>query len=300
MVPLQVVLVADRAYRPGQEISTSYGDMDNAKRLFSFGFVTLNQPAQRTQLCPTDNFPLPTEAFCDLAFDLASTDALRIFKEGVLHELGRQAEDGVSSLLDLGVVFPLTPCRPFVSQLVEGPARLFLESIMPVLRLVALIPQDLASEDLALGDLCQPRQGSPTTAGLDNSFESRVVDDWSDVFPVLTAGKGSQVLARLGSRFSLENEHEALRLLAEQCSEKLKTIDLSLHDVEALREGTSISNESTTFAASAPRSLLCATVRVAEAIAWHALLEVCNNREGGYSKMQTWRSWVSDFSRSSV
>ncbi|CAN0430815.1 unnamed protein product, partial [Ectocarpus sp. 13 AM-2016] len=35
----QVVLVADQTYRPGEEVCTTYGDMDNAKRLFSFGFV---------------------------------------------------------------------------------------------------------------------------------------------------------------------------------------------------------------------------------------------------------------------
>lgn len=292
------MFAADRAYAPGEEISTSYGDMDNAKRLFSFGFVTLNQPARRSQPSPTDNFPLPTEAFCDVTFGVASTDALRIFKEGVLHELGVEAEDGVSSLLNFSVALPLTTsCHPFVSQLVEGPARLFVESIMPVLRLVSLVPQEFSSEELALGDLCQPRRGSPTNSGLDHSFESGVFVDRADAFPVLTAGKGNLVLERLGSRCSLENERKALRLLAELCSKKLQTIDLSLHDVEALREGARESNESTMFAASAPRSLLCATVRVAEAIAWYALLEACNNREEGCVTQhiqQTWASWVSE------
>lgn len=292
----QVVFVADRAYRRGQEISTSYGDMDNAKRLFSFGFVTLNQPAQQTHLSPVNNFPLPTEAFCDIAFDMASTDALRIFKEGVLLELEREQENGVSSILNLSVVLPLMPWRPFVSQLIEGPARRYVESIMPVLRLVALAPQEFNSEELAMGDLCQQRRGSSTTSALDNSVESGVVDGRLDVVPALTPGKGNQVLARLGSRCSSENERKALRLLTEQCSRKLQEIDLSEHDVEAFREVATESNESTTFAASAPRSLLCATVRVAEAIAWHALLEACNNREEGCGyehNKQTLTSWVS-------
>lgn len=230
---------------------------------------------------------------------MASTDPLRIFKEGVIHELGVEAEDGVSSLLNFSVALSLTtPCHPVVSQLVEGPARLFVESIMPVVRLVALVPQEFFSQELALGDLCQPRRGSPTAAaGSDHSFESGVVDDRGDAFfPVLKVGKGNQVLERLGSRCSLDNDREALHLLAELCTKKLQTIDLSLHDVEALREVARESNESATFAASAPRSLLCATVRVAEAIAWHALLEACNKRGEGYPCQrieQTWTSWVS-------
>lgn len=283
----QVVFVADRNYRPGQEICTSYGDMDNAKRLFSFGFVTLNKPVPSV-----DPLPLPTEAFCDVSFDLASSGALRSFKEGVLREHGRTG-DGPSSL---SAVFPLTPSRPFVWQLVEGPARSFVEAMLPILRLIALTFEEFSGEE-TFGDLCQPRRGDLTTTDLGGSFESGVVGHRIDAFPVLAAGKGGRVLERLVGRFSLENEREALRLLRERCSSRLRAIRPTLRDVEALREGVKEANEAETFAASAPRSLLCATVRVGEAIAWHALLEACNSRAEGCASQhtgQTWDSWVSE------
>ena len=287
-----MVFVADRSYHPGQEICTSYGDMDNAKRLFSFGFVTLHQPAQRSQPSPVDQLPLPTEAFCDISFGLASSDVLRSFKEGVLREHWRTG-DGASSL---SAVFPLTPDRPFVWQLVEGPALSFVEDVMPVLRLVALTFEEFAREE-AFGGFCQPRQGDLATSDLDGDFESAVVDHRVDTFPVLAAGKGARVLERLGGRLSPENEREALHLLRERCSGRLREIRPTSRDVATLREAVKESNGDETFAASAPRSLLCATVRVGEAIAWHALLEVCRSRTGDGARRRsghTWASWVSE------
>lgn len=290
--------MADRSYRPGQEVCTSYGDMDNAKRLFSFGFVTLTRPTQRPDSSPADTLALPTEAFCDVTFDLASADSLRAFKESVLRERGGAEE--VSSSLSASALFPLTPACPYVSQLVEGPARSFVESVMPVLRLVALTGEEFSREE-AFGDCCQPSQESMITPGFENSLEGSAVNHLVDAAPVLVPGKGSRVLARLGSPFSLENEREALRLLEERCSSGLWKIGLAWRDVEALRQAVGESNEAETFAASAPRALLCAAVRVGEAIAWHAILEACTTRItdlDGCARQrhegQTWGSWVSE------
>lgn len=289
----QVVFVTDRSYRQGQELCTSYGDMDNAKRLFSFGFVTLTQPARSPHSSPVDTLPLPTEAFCDVSLALASSDALRFFKEGVLHEHAR-AGDGASSLMT--AVFPMTPDRPFVWQLVEGPAQSFVEAVMPVLRLLTLTVEDFAGLEAFRGS-CEPHRGDLAPGGLDGGCEPGVGDHQADSFPVLAAGKGSRVLERLGDRLSLENEREALRLLREHCSSRFRAIHLTSRDVEALREAAKKSNEAETFVASAPRSLLCSTVRVGEAMAWYALLEVCISRAEGVAcrqSGQTWSSWVFD------
>ncbi|CAM9258124.1 unnamed protein product [Ectocarpus sp. 6 AP-2014] len=280
----EVVFVADRTYRPGEEVCTTYGDMDNAKRLFSFGFVTLKQhAAQPSQRRPAGNMlPLPTEAFCDIELTIAATDELRVFKEAVLRE-HQAREDLVSP--NLSAMFPLTP---FVSQLVEGPARLFVESVLPVMRLVALTPEELTGGE-ASGDACDTRSVFGT------SFESRMTDTSSDKCPILAAGTGRQVLAHLGSRLSLQNEQQALRLLAEQCRTRLGSLNLTFGDVETLRAVADDSHESKTFAACGPRSLLCATVRVGEAIAWYALLKACAEKmEGGTGvrEEQTWASWT--------
>lgn len=278
LAPAQVVFAADRSYRAGQEICTSYGDMDNAKRLFSFGFVTLRQPARHSQSRLVDTLPLPTEAFCDISFDSAPSDALCCFKKAVLREHGL-TRDGTPLL---SAMFPLTPCRPFVRQLVGGPARSFVDDIMPILRLVALTFEEFAGEE-DFEDVCKLSRGDLAPADLDAS-------------PILAAGRGIRVLKRLGRRFSDENERVALGLLRERCSDRLQAVHPSLRDVEALREGARESSEAETFSASAPLSLLCATVRVGEAIAWHALLEVCNSRraEGCASQRtgETWASWV--------
>lgn len=264
--------------------------MDNAKRLFSFGFVTLNQPAQRSFV---DTLALPTEAFCDISFDLASSDALRAFKEGVLREHERTG-DGASSL---SAVLPVTP---FVWQLVEGPARAFVEAMMPILRLVALTVEEFTREK-AFEDMCQPRRGDLIAGDSDRSFESDAVDLGVDAFSALAGGKESRVFERLGDRFSLKNEREALRLLRESCSSHLRAIRLTSRDVEALREAAKETNEAETFAVSAPRSLLCATVRVGEAIAWHALLEACKTESGARKRSeQTWASWISESCKSTV
>ena len=298
----QVVFVSDRNYLPGQEVCTTYGDMDNAKRLFSFGFVTLSQHGQRSS-CFSDRLSLPTESFCDVLFPVVSTDPLLDFKESVIQECGREAEDGLSLL---SAVFPLTPSHPLVSQLVDGPARSFVESAMPVPRLAALTTDEFRSE--ALGDLCLWRKGAAAEADCENGTERRprIAGTAAHVqssgqactFPAaVLPGRGDEVLARLRARFSLDNDREALRLLSDQCCARLKGIDLCCNDVEALREasaGTGEGNGCDSFAASEPRRLLCAAVRVAEASAWHALLEACARVHGVAvpAEGQTWASWV--------
>lgn len=136
-----MVFAADRRYLPGDEVCTTYGDMDNAKRLFSFGFVTLVCPS-REPAPSADEILLPTEAFCDVTFPIHPGDSLVIFKRGVFQELGQICNGGVPTL---GAVFPLTSCLPLVSQLVEGPAQSFVESAMPLLRLASLTLEELKS-----------------------------------------------------------------------------------------------------------------------------------------------------------
>lgn len=295
--------MADRSYYPGQEVCTTYGDMDNAKRLFSFGFVTLTEHGRRSASPLSDRLTLPTESFCDVAFPVVATDPLLKFKESVIRECGREAEDGLSSL---GAVFPLTPSRPLVSQLVDGPARSFVESAMPVLRLAALTIEEFRSE--ALDDLCLWR---PAEKGRENGVESRprmtgpAVQSSGQVNTLPAAvlpGQGEEVLARLRARVSLDNDREALHLLSEQCCERLKGINLNGDDVEALRKASAGKGDGSdiSFAASKPRRLLCSAVRVGEAIAWHSLLEACARMSGvcGPAEEQTWASWVFERSRS--
>lgn len=295
--------MSDRSYSPGQEVCTTYGDMDNAKRLFSFGFVTLAQHGQ-SSVSLSDRLSLPTESFCDVAFPVASTDRLLDFKESVIQECGREADDGL-----LGAVFPLTPSRPLVSQLVDGPALSFVESAMPVLRLAALTAEEFRSE--ALGDLCVWRKGAVAEEDRGNGAESRPritgiavqSSGQACTFPaVVVPGRGDEVLARLRARVSFDNDREALRLLSEQCCARLIEIGLTCDDVEALRKvsvGEGEGNGSDSFSASKPRRLLCAAVRVGEAIAWHALLEACGRVRGVgmYAEEQTWASWVFEQSR---
>lgn len=299
--------MSDRSYFPGQEVCTTYGDMDNAKRLFSFGFVTLSQHGQRS-VSPSDRLSLPTESFCDVSFPAVATDHLLDFKQSVIQECGGEAEDGLSLL---GAVFPLTPSHPLVSQLVGGPARSFVESAMPVLRLAALTTEEFRSE--ALGDLCLWRKGAAAEEDRENGTDSlpRIADTAAHVqssgqactFPAaVLPGRGDEVLARLRARVSLGNDREALRLLSEQCCSRLKGIGLSCNDVEALREasaGQGGGSGSNSFAASKPRRLLCAAVRVGEAVAWHALREACACVRGvaAPAEEQTWASWVCEQSR---
>lgn len=115
--------------------------------------------------------------------------------------------------------------------------------------------------------------------------------------PALVSERGAEVLARLGSPISLKNEKEARRLLSEQCSCRLQDIGLNSSDLDALKKASSKSKGLNTLVATEPRSLLCATVRVGEAIAWYAVLEAFDAMEsssgGGFGREHTWTSWVS-------
>lgn len=283
--------------------------MDNAKRLFSFGFVTLNRPEKRSSSVH-DALSLPTEGFCDIFFPLDDADPLRNFKESVLRQhLGQNEDDSPR----LEAVFPLTPGRPLVSQLVYGPARSFVESAMPLLRLVALTPEEFRCE--VLGDDSQFRHDSqgictPDVAARDThtvqgygwvpAQEVQLCES-PELYPVLAA---EVILARLASSVSQENELKAGHCLAGQCSSRLQEIRLNPSDAEALEVATceGLDAQSPKFTVTHPRRLLCAAVRVGEAIASYALLEAiaCNidpivdtGREG-----ETWVSWVLENCRS--
>lgn len=307
--------MADRSYQPGQEVYTTYGDMDNAKRLLSFGFVTLYRPAKGP--CG-DELPLPTEAFCDVTFPVADLDPLRSFKEGVFGEYRLQTDEDTAHL---GAVFDLAPSRPFLSQITNGPARSFVKSAMPLLRLAALNSDDFTNSDML--DFCERRRSSPTVANTSSggtvaealTYHSTGVGEGHvgcfdgpgssllpDTCPVLVAGRGEKVLERLGSFVSRDNERQARRLLSDQCVRQIKEIGLSQRDSEALAEAACEGDGQETFVASEPRSLLCAAVRVGEAIAWQALLEVCGNMRSPSIDVsedkQTWASWVSEQCRS--
>ncbi|CAN0134739.1 unnamed protein product [Ascophyllum nodosum] len=285
----EVVLTADRGYQPGQEVYASYGiGMDNAKRLFSFGFVNLSKIFSSRL---GDKIRLPNEAFCDVELAVDPRDPLRTFKEGVLQEVLR-AEDGAMSV---GAVFPLRPSRPCVRHMVDGPARAFVDSFLPLMRLVALTPHECISNGIMV-DACKLRPAdAPATA------EDRACQPPSAV-PVLVPGEGYKVLARLIPPISQDNEREARRLLSEQCVSRLCTIDLCYGDLDALRGAADHGDESGKLAATEPRQLLIAAVRVGEAMACQALLEAGNSSEKSNANTseedKSWASWVSEQCRS--
>lgn len=268
--------------------------MDNAKRLFSFGFVTLQGPARSSHT--EAPFPLPTEAFCDVSFSVPSTDKLCNLKEGILQELERRAGDGGSSR-KRSAVFALTPCSQSVLQLVEGPVLSFLESILPALRLVAMTPEQFDRE-VAFGGLYNRVRSSASAPKSDpDRFVRGVRDDQVIAFRGLEAQESGQITERLERSLSPENEREALRLLEEQCSARLRAIGLTLNDIDCLKRAVDESSQAGTFVVSEPRSLLAATVRVGEAIAWAALLEACTDRMDGRVSIREgtiWGAWISE------
>lgn len=287
--------------------------MDNAKRLFSFGFVTLNRPEKRWSSVH-DALSLPTEGLCDIFFPLDDADPLRNLKESVLRQHLGQNEDDAPRL---EAVFPLTPRRPLVSQLVDGPARSFVESAMPLLRLVALTPEEFRCE--VLGDDSQFRHDSQHICTHDVAAhetdsvqecgwvlaEGAQTCDPPGLYPILAAEGGVKVLARLAGSVSQENERKARHCLAGQCCSRLQEIGLNPSDAEALnvaaREGC-LATQSPKFTVTCPRRLLCAAVRVGEAIASYALLEAIacdiDSIVDIGSEGNTWVSWVLENCRS--
>lgn len=304
---MQVVLTADRGYRPGQEVCTSYGDaMDNAKRLFSFGFVSLSGPCSLYG----EKIRLPNEAFCDVEFLVDPSDPLRTLKEDALRRfLG--TEDGI---LHVGAVFRFEPCRQHISQIVDGIANSFVGSILPILRFAALTSHDLMRFDVAdlLGGSCECVADDLTVRGAVNHghmlLDSSGMDCVSarlpaDVVSALVPRDMDKVFLCLKCSVSQENERNAMGLLSEQCLKRLNGIGLHLRDLEALREAADHGHDSEKITVSKPRCLLVAAVRVGEAMAWHALLEAVKKRkrpdattiEGG----ETWVSWISEQCRKS-
>ncbi|CAM9109403.1 unnamed protein product [Hapterophycus canaliculatus] len=288
----EVVFVADRSYRPGQEIFTSYGaDMDNAKRLFSFGFVTLHLPTGRPQSLTDAVFPFPTEAFCDVCLTVSSADVLHTLKLEILQEFERRNGDGGSSRRR-SAVFPLAPyCQSF-SELVEGPVGSFVESILPALRLGTMTPEQFYR------GVAHYSQDVPAAPNSDSDRNGkRMFDCRGDVISRHLPENISDILKRLEGSVSPGNDRKALRLLQKQCSARLSAINLSLGDLDALKKAVGESSEAGTFAASEPRSLLTATVRVGEAMAWHALLVACTDRMGacvGVREDKALCTWISE------
>ncbi|CAN0457396.1 unnamed protein product [Ascophyllum nodosum] len=254
--------------------------MDNAKRLFSFGFVNLSKVFSSRL---GDKIRLPNEAFCDVELAVDPRDPLRTFKEGVLQEVLR-AEDGAMSV---GAVFPLRPSRPCVRHMVDGPARAFVDSFLPLMRLVALTPNECISNGIMV-DACRLRPADAPATAEDRGaeiyeaeeeiiprylinhgerFTHGSTDDagaWQppSAVPVLAPGEGYKVLARFIPPISQDNEREARRLLSEQCVSRLCTIDLCYGDLDALRGAADHDDESGKLAATEPRQLLIAAVRV--------------------------------------
>lgn len=304
---VQVVLSADRAYRLGEQVWTSYGSMDNAKRLFSFGFVTLTlsttprrspNAAERSTICeksgadkrssakhasnstcrPSTSIggstvydePLfvPTEAYCDIALPVRRDDPLCRLKTKALQVFSRKRGD-----YDIGyicAVFRLNRIShgpSFLQRFVHQHARPFLESALPLLRLVTLTPEDMMDSDMA--DICRVGKFSAKPSQVTGSysvcsqssvepgcnFSNRPIADVNEHVPpeiveshcvsevesrVLprTAERNekisSQLLARLEHPISADNERRAVRLLQEQCSDHLKAIGLDFSDVDAL------------------------------------------------------------------
>lgn len=284
----QVVLTTDRSYKAGQQLCTSYGQMDNAKRLFSFGFVTLTIMSNS----PPDQPPaaLPTEAYCDVVLPLQTADHLYPFKAHVLQtKFGKR-----KGTFQLSAVFRLSPGPPSVRELVDGQARLFVESSMPLLRLMALSNEDLKLGDLrgaADGFVCPPRahafeiheEVAESTTREDRSLklEATVEQDHAT----------TELLRRLQRPVSDTNEERALDILTEECESALRKIKLCTQDVALLER---VARQSKSRASSAvsgmqSRPVLSATVRVAESIAWLAILEA-----GCRVRRSPPKTWVSD------
>lgn len=284
----------DRGYRPGQEVCVSYGDaMDNAKRLFSFGFVSLSEPCCSR---PGEKTRLPNEAFCDVEFPIDASDPLRSFKEDLLRRFV-----GTEDPLHVGAVFRLKPCRQHISEVVDGVANSFVGSILPLLRLAALTSHDLMRlnvteclvDDLTVGGVISHDHMVLESSGMGTRLSPLMLVP-SDV---------EKVFLCLRCPVSKVNERNALRLLSEQCLKRLDAIGLHLRDFEALREAVDQGHNSGKITVSKPRCLLVAAVRVGEAMAWHALLEAVNKRKGlDVTVIEgggTWASWISEQSRKS-
>lgn len=329
---LQVVLSVDRAYQIGEQVCTTYGDMDNAKRLFSFGFVTLTRlgnsvPSEATRQCSTTSvkgsttderctiaersrrnerstgvssscvdqslswydcqciddgrFPITTEAYCDVELPVKCDDPLRSLKVHVLEDFWRKARDENAGSLTAVFRLDRSPHRPLIMKhLVDEYARPFMESALPLLRLVTLTPEDMRCHNLADLKWCVGLFHNPSSDVAGIGKVSRSEHENKAIMP-------ARLLVRLKCPVSDHNEQQALRFLQVQCSDRLQAIGLNASDVKTLLEVSGDKGQECrglgldpnvgyeTFVVSRSRYALCATVRVAEAIAWGLLLNAC-------------------------
>lgn len=311
-----MVLTSDREYRAGQQFCASYGQMDNAKRLFSFGFVTVSLPAA-TRACPPEALALPTEAYCDVRFLVSAKDPLHALKTAVFESKVTEKRGGIPHLT---AIFCLGPRRPPVKELVEGPVRSFVDTAMPLLRVAALRPEDLDSGVLELAGVWRVRDSF--VPGGKRLADPELLGDWSTTWvsmeneafgrgrgsasclgkageraeeltasdrPGLSEQEATRLLQEMRQPSSEEHEDRSLRFLVDQCEENLSKIRLSARDIARLRAGgeTAWGHAAGTFSVSRPSSALCAIVRVAEAMAWLALLEESRIRQGS-GKGRAW------------
>lgn len=203
----------------------------------------------------------------------------------------------------------------FMKHLIDEYAWPFMESALPLLRLATLTPEDMLGDNLVdfspFGGLSHkhPPDDECCTAGSrgvsqdcdaqgsvakSSEFSGRKHADVGTPPGIGTVSRfedeneammPARLLVRLKRPVSSHNERRALRFLEVQCSDRLRAIGLDASDVRALVEvsgevelgggGLNPNGGYETFAVTRPRSVLCATVRVAEAIAWGSLLFTC-------------------------
>lgn len=265
---------------------------------------------------------VPTEAYCDIALPVHPDDPLCSLKTEVLHFFSKKCGDH-----DMGyicAVFPLDRIShgpSFLERIVHQHARPFLESVLPLLRLVTLTLEDVMDSDLA--DVCRigKLSAEPSRDTESNSicsqasverrceFPNRPTADVNeDVMPEIVETHcvpeialrppsitkegnekmSSRLLARLERPVSDDSERRAVRLLREQCSDHLEAIGINFPDIDALmrvgREGDERrrggGEGGYEMAFTQPRRVLCAAVRVAEAIGWGAMLHACGRDDG--------------------
>ncbi|CAM9931585.1 unnamed protein product [Discosporangium mesarthrocarpum] len=307
----EVVLTTDRVYHPYQQVFTSYGDMDNVKRLFSFGYVMLTLPpkggvkveedgggsasrqrekARDLIVAPSHvhKMALPLDATCEVSLPLLPSDPLVAAKSNAL-DLGGITGDGHKE----GKARVMTACfdlahRPPLEALVAGPGGVFVEALMPILRVLVLKPEDFAVDGLrALVNVSESRTGGRGRGTGEEASMKGMAMPTVHKLPAFMGGlhlvgkdQAKMLLTLLQRPVSEELELRALSFLSAQCREKLQSLHLSPGDLVELESvETRGKDEQSVLSVTRPRSLLCATARVGEAIAWKVILEACLQHE---------------------
>ncbi|CAM9300969.1 unnamed protein product [Choristocarpus tenellus] len=311
----EVVLTTDRRYSTDQQVFTTYGDMDNAKRLFSFGYVVLTLPPEPFWggsnvgwygLRADEAMALPVDATCEVSLSLSNSDPLFALKEEVLSLPVMSAYQGGVSTASLDLRH-----RPLPSVLVEGPADALIEAVLPFLCLIALESSDLeyvVGGEWGQGGDLGSTDGLRSTRSKRSEVESSREELKGDRRKSECSGCERRVLERrasspekgLAAKVALmclskinpvqgeeqlpsnKVELKALQIFYTLCYEELQGLKLSSSDMSALLElaRTEKGSDQGAICLTHPRRLLCVTIRVGEAIAWSVLLEACTRRQG--------------------